>query len=234
MNSSAGFYTERLYPLQDGILRIVQELALPFYLTGGTALSRHYFAHRYSEDLDLFVSQDPDFAVHLTKLISAFEARQGKSTFRIRYESVQRFEGFATLHVTAADGETDLKIDLVNDTVPHYGGFETSPNLGRVDGWRNILSNKLSALSRFEPKDYADLWVIARNRSFPWKELVDEARTKEAGLDPVVIYDLVRSFPQEMIPSIRWAMEVDQNVFLTDLRRLAGDILYMRHNSPIH
>ena len=28
--------------------QIVQGLALPFYLTGGTALSRHYFAHRYS------------------------------------------------------------------------------------------------------------------------------------------------------------------------------------------
>jgi len=38
-----------LYPLQDGVLRIVQGLALPFYLTGGTALSRHYFAHRHSK-----------------------------------------------------------------------------------------------------------------------------------------------------------------------------------------
>ncbi|MFH1146292.1 MAG: nucleotidyl transferase AbiEii/AbiGii toxin family protein [Pseudomonadota bacterium] len=39
-------------------------MALPFYLTGGTALSRHYFAHRYSDNLDLFVNKDPDFNVY--------------------------------------------------------------------------------------------------------------------------------------------------------------------------
>jgi hypothetical protein len=49
MNSFARHYTQSLYPFQDGILRIVQGLALPFYLTGGTVLSRHYFAHRYSD-----------------------------------------------------------------------------------------------------------------------------------------------------------------------------------------
>ena len=27
-------------------------MSLPFYLTGGTALSRCYYHHRYSEDLD--------------------------------------------------------------------------------------------------------------------------------------------------------------------------------------
>ncbi len=232
MSSSAGYYTGNLYPLQDGILKIVRELTLPFYLTGGTALSRHYFSHRYSEDLVLFVSQDTDFNAHAAVVFSVLEASQGAACFRIRYESVQKFDAFATLHATASDGETDLKIDLVNDAVPHYGEFETSPNLERVDSWRNMLSNKLGALSRFEPKDYADLWVIARNRSFSWKELVEEARTKEAGLDPVVIYDLMRSFPREVISSVRWAIEVDENTFLADLHRIADDLLYMRPNSP--
>ncbi len=231
MNSSAGYYTGKLYPLQDGILRVVRELALPFYLTGGTALSRHYFAHRYSQDLDLFVNQDPDYDSHATTIFSSLEAGQGTADYRILYESVQKFDAFATLHVIASDGETDLKIDLVNDKVPHYGGFETSPVLGKVDSWRNMLSNKLGALSRFEAKDYADLWVIARNRSFSWKQIVGEARTKEAGLDPIVIYDLMRSFPRKLIASIRWASEVDESAFLADLHRMADDLLYMRHNS---
>ena len=32
------YYTNRLYPLQDGIIRIVNKVNTPFYLTGGTAL----------------------------------------------------------------------------------------------------------------------------------------------------------------------------------------------------
>ena len=49
MISSAEYYTENLYPFQDGVLKHVNELATPFYLTGGTALSRHYFKHRFKE-----------------------------------------------------------------------------------------------------------------------------------------------------------------------------------------
>ncbi|MCA0389565.1 MAG: hypothetical protein LCH52_13835 [Bacteroidetes bacterium] len=51
MNSSEKFYTENLYPLQDGVLKIVRDLRIPFYLTGGTALSRFLFNHRYSDDI---------------------------------------------------------------------------------------------------------------------------------------------------------------------------------------
>jgi len=211
----------------------VQGLALPFYLTGGTALSRHYFAHRYSDDLDFFVNNAPDFNSHVATIFDALEAHQDSGDFYIQYESVQKFDSFATLNLTSPDGQTNLKIDLVNDIVPHYGGFETSPVLGRVDSWRNILSNKLGALLRFEPKDYVDLWVIAKHRSFSWKDIVEEGRTKEAGLDPVVLYDLMRSFPLDMLPTIRWAVEVDPDGFLKDLHRLAEDLFFMRDNSPI-
>ncbi|SPD73148.1 conserved hypothetical protein [uncultured Desulfobacterium sp.] len=210
----------------------MQELALPFYLTGGTALSRHYFGHRYSEDLDLFVNKDQDYSSYVAKVFAALERRQDIGDFHIRYESVQKFDTFATLHLSTLDGQTDLKIDLVNDATPHYGGFETNPVLGRVDNWRNILSNKLGALLRFEPKDYVDLWVIAKNRSFSWKEIVEEGRAKEAGLDPVLLYDLIRSFPLDTLSTIRWAVEVDPHVFLKDLHSLAEDMFFMRDNLP--
>jgi hypothetical protein len=51
MNTSEEFFRERLYPLQDGILALVRRSGAPFYLTGGTALSRRWFAHGFSEDL---------------------------------------------------------------------------------------------------------------------------------------------------------------------------------------
>ncbi len=45
------FYEKNLYPLQDDIFTMLQTDR--FYLSGGTCLSRFYYYHRYSEDLDL-------------------------------------------------------------------------------------------------------------------------------------------------------------------------------------
>jgi hypothetical protein len=55
------FYEESLYPLQDGVLRLIQQSGTDFFLTGGTALSRAYYKHRYSDDLDFFVNNSPNF-----------------------------------------------------------------------------------------------------------------------------------------------------------------------------
>lgn len=46
------FYTNILYPLQDKVLKIIERANSPFYLTGGTALSRFYYPIRFSDDLD--------------------------------------------------------------------------------------------------------------------------------------------------------------------------------------
>ena len=51
------YYLDKLYPLQDKILDVIEQLKLDFYLTGGTALSRCYLQHRYSDDLDFFVNE---------------------------------------------------------------------------------------------------------------------------------------------------------------------------------
>jgi predicted nucleotidyltransferase component of viral defense system len=55
------YYQNKVYPLQDEVLRGIQDLNVDFYLTGGTALSRCYLNHRYSDDLDLFVNDNPKF-----------------------------------------------------------------------------------------------------------------------------------------------------------------------------
>ncbi|MBS1681024.1 MAG: nucleotidyl transferase AbiEii/AbiGii toxin family protein [Bacteroidetes bacterium] len=55
------YYSDKLYPLQDEILRIVESVNSIFYMTGGTVLSRAYLHHRYSDDLDFFVNQKSDF-----------------------------------------------------------------------------------------------------------------------------------------------------------------------------
>ena len=44
------FYFEQLYPLQDLALALFQQQDTGFYLTGGTAVSRVYLHHRFSDD----------------------------------------------------------------------------------------------------------------------------------------------------------------------------------------
>ena len=50
------YYQNILYPLQDKVLETIGKLPVRFYLTAGTALSRAYLHHRYSDDLDFFVN----------------------------------------------------------------------------------------------------------------------------------------------------------------------------------
>jgi len=51
----------------------MSNLNTPFYLTGGTALSRFYFNHRYSEDLDFFANRMPDFRATLDNFLSKIQ-----------------------------------------------------------------------------------------------------------------------------------------------------------------
>jgi len=53
---------KEIYKLQDDILDLVFSRDAPWYLTGGTALSRFYFSHRYSDDLDFFSLETISFA----------------------------------------------------------------------------------------------------------------------------------------------------------------------------
>lgn len=49
---------QKLYHAQDRVLsRLKQSPGFPYVLSGGTALSRFYFHHRFSEDLDFFCEE---------------------------------------------------------------------------------------------------------------------------------------------------------------------------------
>lgn len=59
------YYTNELYPLQDNVLKVIDTINTPFYLTGGTALSRCYFQHRYSVEKKLKVDLVNDVGSHI-------------------------------------------------------------------------------------------------------------------------------------------------------------------------
>ena len=126
-----------------------------------------------------------------------------------------------------------MKIEFINDVAVHYGSITTDPILGRIDSLENILSNKLTALFRSEPKDVVDIHAIALQESFNWRDIVAEAKSKEVGADPEIIYDMLRSFPVQYLNTIKWITQPDTNTFKSDLETIANDILYGKPNSLV-
>lgn len=230
MNGYAQFYEENLYPLQDGVLRILARAFAPSYegapfLTGGTALSRRYFDHRYSDDLDLFFQDYPDYAVSVEIVLRALTS----AGMDLEPGSTVRIESFS--QVVVVKDAVRLRIDLINDIAPRFGELETWDQYPRVDCLRNVLSNKLTALVRLEPKDIVDLREIALHHPFHWADAMREAEAKEAGIDAPTLAELISTFPHELFDSVMWKSRPNPERFFDDLRTMAGDLLAVGPNS---
>ena len=229
MSSLEKYYKTKLYPLQDGALKIVKDLKLPFYLTGGTALSRFYYQHRYSDDLDLFVNNDSNFKIHIRSFFDYLNSPAIPVNFKLNTERTNVGENFAQFFIY--DDEIELKIDFVNDLAVRFGSLVEDDILGKVDSVRNILSNKISALYRFAIKDYVDVWIIAKNYKFNWREIFSESKQKEATVDPVEIFNLFKSFPFENLNAIKWAQKFDFSKIEKEFDVIAQEILNGSDNS---
>lgn len=206
----------------------------PFFLTGGTALSRYYLSHRYSDDLDLFVSSDPHYSEYVTKLLHLWTEDSTKTGYNVDLNSIRREKDFARLVVTdSSQPGNSMQVDLINDVAPQYGKIVHDSVLGRVDSWENILSNKLTALFRSEPKDVVDIWALSKLRSFSWERIMHEAKSKEVGVEPEVIYDILLSFPVASLTEIKWIYNLpDPELFTSDIKSIADNILFARDNKP--
>ena len=151
------FYQEKLYPFQDKILKILGRADIEFYLTGGTALSRFFLNHRYSDDLDFFLNASTSFKKQVQTIINLLH----KNTIPFQ-SAIPSEDFFRMLLPLPFEHEKSLQIDFVNDIELHYGDFHSSELFPRIDNWRNILSNKISALSREEAKDIVDFLSISQ------------------------------------------------------------------------
>jgi len=217
------FYSDKLYPFMDRVLSLIRQAETTFYLTGGTALGRHYLHHRYSDDLDLFVNQATDFREQVTK---ALEVLRGGG---VAFELGTAADTF--VRILASEGETPLKIDFINDVAFHYGDFREVSFYPRIDHWRNILSNKLCALSRREPKDMADILFTAKSFPFSWPEIFGEARQKDLWVEPLELSKIIQEFPVDLLEAIKWVQPVDLDVCAMALKTLHMDIFHGRSNS---
>lgn len=179
------------------------------------------------------MNRQVQYPAHAQTLLRHFEEAQEAHLFTIDYPRLQKYEHFTQFFlVKTLKSETiELKIDFVNDVAEHYGELMQDAILGTLDSWQNILSNKLSAIFRYEAKDIVDLWLIAKHYRFDWIQILTEAKNKEAGVDPIVIFEILQSFPEDALETIKWVRPVEQKIFQQELKQIADDILRGRENT---
>lgn len=211
------------------MFKIVKDLNLPFYLKGGTALNRFYFNHRYSDYLDFFVNEDPKYKIYVQSFLDYFNRLPADINFKLNIERIIVTEKFSQLFLYWADAE--LKIDLVNDLAVRYGEVISDEHFCKIDSMQNILFNKISALYRFEIKDYVDIWLIAKNYKFNWRELINHAKQTEVAIDPLEFFNLFKSFPFESLTAIKWVKPVNYNQIKENFNKIAEDIVNGTDNS---
>lgn len=184
----------------DGLDR--SPLAEVFYLSGGTALSAFHLHHRRSEDLDLF-SREAFSAAAVLHLVNAVADQPPTSSRRI----ADRF-GF----LLRVRGEP-LKVEFVRYDVDPIE--PPAPRRGRlrVDGMRDILANKLSAVvERVEPKDYVDLCFLLRQPGLALSQGLEDCRRKFGwpGLENLLQAAFLRSGRLAELPHTDPPLEMEE------------------------
>ncbi|NJN82168.1 MAG: nucleotidyl transferase AbiEii/AbiGii toxin family protein [Caldilineaceae bacterium] len=213
------YYFEQLYPLQDQVLKVINRVETGFYLTGGTAVSRAYLQHRYSDDLDLFVNYDPNFAIWSSILIDTLVAQEQWTC-----EISMRQQFFVRLLLV--QNETVLKIELVNDVPARVGEVQEHPTLGQIDSAENILANKLSALiGRDEPRDLADIWGLCTKLGLSLKEAIDGAQSKATGIYPPDLARKLCTVTHREWELIRWIDPPVPEQYIAELNTLGEGLI---------
>lgn len=217
MANPSSFYFDTLYPFQDRVVKVINQADTEFYLTGGTAASRGYLQHRFSDDLDYFVNDDSRFGLWVERVIQALNREW-------RCEVLMKEERFARLNL--AQGEVMLKIELINDVPARTGKVTTHPVLGRLDSAENILANKVTALlGREEPKDLADVWGFCCQKNLSLQEAITGAQGKAAGIFPADLARVLCSVRKEDWEAILWIDAPPVKTFISQLTELGDNLL---------
>lgn len=193
----AEHYDKIIYPMQDKVIPAFK--GSPFYLTGGTALSRGYYNHRYSDDLDYFVNDHQDFHRIAERQVEKLRRMFDEINIAIKGENYYRI--FV--------GSERLKIEMVNDVPSHIGGMVEHHILGLIDSKENILANKLTALvDRSLPKDVVDIYYLLKD-GLSLKKALSDAESKAAGISPLLIARIFAEFNYGILDhEIKWIMPV--------------------------
>ena len=203
---------QRLYRFQDEILAFIDSSGPVFYLSGGTALSRFYYNHRYSDDLDFFTLEEIDFIQSVQELHQKLEEEGYRVSTYGFSETFARF----SLEEPGRYPEFPLKCDFIHTRKnSHIGDFKKTSIFSRIDNPKNILTEKLSFIYKKSPKDIADIWVICRHLSFNWEEVIHQANQKRT-TGPLFLAETIRSFPAVELEKVRWTNPIQVENFEQD------------------
>jgi len=207
-----GLDYSKLYKLQDRVLSLVFEVENEFYLTGGTCLSRFYIEKRYSDDLDFFTNNSSRFSFAVKNIKQALK-KHFDLTAEVDSKDFIRFK---------VDGI--LQIDFINDIASRYKDVVITKERYAIDNVENILSNKITAIvGRDNPKDIFDIYLISKNYSFDWKDILESAHNKAGFSDDELLVRL-KTFPPELLKSIRLTDEKFLDDFDSDFPQVIKNI----------
>lgn len=220
MANNSAFYFDILYPFQDRAIQAINRADTGFYLTSGTAASRGYLQHRFSDDLDYFVNDDNRFGLWVERIIQSLNKEW-------KCEVMMKEERFARLNLVQKD--LSLKIEMINDVPARVGDIQNHPILGRLDSAENILANKVTALlDREEPKDLADIWGFCCQKNLSLQAAITDAQSKAAGVFPADLGRALCSVQKADWESIRWIQAPPVETFISQLNQLGESLLLVK------
>lgn len=153
------YYEKFLYPFQDEVFAFIRSDRL--YLSGGTCLSRFYYQHRYSDDLDFFFDgylyPEEEFDILFQKIIN-------KISEKFKIEVMLSSEYFKRAFIYK-DGKP-LKLEFVFENYKNIGQRKETNQI-IIDSKEKIATNKITAVyDRKSVKDFIDLYYLFKDIEF--------------------------------------------------------------------
>lgn len=217
-------YPQVVYPFQDKILRIIEQLPVNFYLTGDTALCRGYFHHRYSADLDFCLNADDNFQHQLNLIIDEL-------TFKNFFPELISETPYQT-EVIIRSNELSLRIIFINDIQFRVGKPSQNLIFKSIDNIDNILSNKILLMENLSTLDIIDIIFISLNHTFNWNEVFKNAMQKNIWIEHFIISNIFKNFSVLNLDEINWinnSPNISQLFHYSEI--ISKDILELTENS---
>jgi hypothetical protein len=163
----------RLSDLQRTFLEAFARRSSAFFLTGGAVLAGWTLAHRPTEDLDLFTTDDQAMS-ESDRLVRGTAADIGATV-----ESIQSHPDFKRYLLRA--GGDSLLVDVVRDRTPQLYRKVVRDGI-LTDAVEEIVANKICAIvGRSEVRDLVDLYFLER-AGYPAERFILDAARKDGGV----------------------------------------------------
>ncbi|MCL2722694.1 MAG: hypothetical protein FWD47_15300, partial [Treponema sp.] len=117
-------------------------------------------------------------------------------------------------------------LDFANDLEVRFGDIVKTDLYYRTDSIQNMLTNKITALFRYNAKDVVDIREIALHESIDWSQTINNARQKDAGIELTYISDILTGMPQSEFETIAWTKKPTWEEFRSDIDKIVFDMLH--------